>query len=312
MIQALQAQTMQNQGAGSNSPIESLNIAAAPVLAGLLARREAQAGEQQQRRFEALAGALSRANLPGPEGEAARRAAAIQAGGLPNNPLAQGILAGQAQQAFAPEAQGRPKAVTDIGKINEDERNGNITTDTADFLRSAAQNRDALSIGNAETALRKEFHDNLSGITEGLSSLANARNLIALEDNPIGAQAALTAFVRAIDNSVVRPSEQEQYQNIFGVAQGLENKLGQLIGEGAFSPESKRQILKAVDALAKSAEDIQRGAVDYYSTLATSSGLRPYNVTGFTFTNGQPSGPTQETQPQPNRAPSGPPELEIP
>ena len=177
---------------------------------------------------------------------------------------------------------GTEKPETTVGKINYDVRTGNITPDTGESLKNAELKRDSLSMGKAEGDLRQEFNRNLSGITTALTSLGNARALIE-GGNPYEAQAALTAFVRAIDNSVVRPSEQAQYQNINGIAVGLENRLGQLLGKGPFGEESKKQILDAIDTLAKTSEEVRSGAVNFYSRIAERSGLDPYNVTGFTF-----------------------------
>lgn len=311
LVQSLMAQSM-NQPNMARTPIEGLAIASKPILAAILAKREERGRQNMDRRREALSGALGRATQPGPEGEAARISALIQAGGLPNDPLAQSIIGSQAQAVFGGGES--PKAVTAMGKINEDERNGNISSETANSLRLAATNKDALSIGQAESDLRAEFQKNVSGISNGLSSLENARNLLRLENNPVGAQSALTAFVRAIDNSVVRPSEQAMYQNIFGVAQGLQNRIGLLLGEGAFNEQSKKEIGDAIEALAKNAESLRDDAVSYYNELATDSGLKPYHVTGFDFSPKRSSTPetAPRSTPKPSQDELGDPILRIP
>ena len=100
---ALVAQLLQQSmqpNPGSMSPVESLNIAAKPILAALLSKQEDKARTTQN---QALAGALSRAQLPGVQGEAARRASSIIAGGSPDSPLAQSVLGMQAESTFAPQ-----------------------------------------------------------------------------------------------------------------------------------------------------------------------------------------------------------------
>lgn len=105
LVQALLQQTQRNQGRPSYSLAGSMDIAAAPLLAALLGRREDKAQQEQKRigdaRMQALSGQLSRSGIPGPQGEAARRAALITSGGMQDNPLAQAILGAQAQRVFA-------------------------------------------------------------------------------------------------------------------------------------------------------------------------------------------------------------------
>lgn len=116
LVAALLQQAQRNQGRPSYSLAGSMDIAAAPILASLLAKREGQAVQEQQRmdqvRQQALAGQLSRALQPGAQGKAARRAALITSGAMPNNPLAQAILGAQATQAFSPPA--KPDLTDDL------------------------------------------------------------------------------------------------------------------------------------------------------------------------------------------------------
>jgi hypothetical protein len=77
----------------------------AKALQGLTVARDARAqgqlADQTAARQQGLAGALSRTNSGDPaKSEAARRAALIIAGGLPNDPTAQGLLQGQAKSQF--------------------------------------------------------------------------------------------------------------------------------------------------------------------------------------------------------------------
>jgi hypothetical protein len=99
LAQQLLANSMQSpQGLVSGAGVAN------KVLQGLLAGQQARASQQQadltSGRQSALAGALSRTGQGGPQGEAARRAALIISGGLPDDPLAQKLLGNQADTAF--------------------------------------------------------------------------------------------------------------------------------------------------------------------------------------------------------------------
>ena len=89
------------QQSGSPQGIVSPYGTANKALQGLLMRRatiaDRQENETRQDRQQGLAGALSRTNQGGAQGEAARRAAMIIAGGLPDDPVAQQLLQGQAK-----------------------------------------------------------------------------------------------------------------------------------------------------------------------------------------------------------------------
>lgn len=78
----------------------------AKALQGLTVARDARAqgqlADQTSARQQGLAGALSRTNSGDPaKAEAARRAAMIIAGGIPNDPTAQQLLQGQAKSQFS-------------------------------------------------------------------------------------------------------------------------------------------------------------------------------------------------------------------
>lgn len=109
LVMALMQNAQRNQGRPSYSLAGSLDIASQPIVAAMLAKREQQAQDEQSRtqqaRMQGLAGALSRAGQGGPQGEAARRAAMIIAGGMPDDPLAKALLGAQAESIFAPQKQ---------------------------------------------------------------------------------------------------------------------------------------------------------------------------------------------------------------
>lgn len=340
LVAALLQQAQQNQGRPSYSLAGSLNIAAPQILASLLAKKNAQ---EDQRKLMAQRAALSQAlgvppvspvmsetappwtdeqkrraalvNSLGPEGVQAAQGALLQQTLMPKGQEPYTLAPGETRfdAANRPIATGSPKTkepLTSIGKINADVEAGNISPEVGQSLAQAQLSQDAKSIGEAETALRKEFNQGLTGVTTALLSLSNARSLLET-GNAIGAQAALTSFIRAIDNSVVRPSEMEQYQGISGVARGLENRLSLLMGQGPFGAETKKDLISSIDALSKSAEDIRKGAINYYGELAISSRLNPKHVTGFNFGPGQsfnPKAPVQNVIPHP----TGEPERHIP
>jgi hypothetical protein len=84
----------------------------AKALQGLTVARDARAqgqlADQTAQRQQGLAGALSRTNSGDPyKAEAARRASMIIAGGIPNDPVAQQLLQGQAKNVTGGSAQER-------------------------------------------------------------------------------------------------------------------------------------------------------------------------------------------------------------
>lgn len=115
LVMALMQNAQRNQGRPSYSLAGSLDIASQPIMAALLARKERGAQDEQSRvqqaRQQALAGALSRAGQGGPQGEAAKRAALIISGGLPEDPMAKALLGAQAESIFAPKGRTNPFGV---------------------------------------------------------------------------------------------------------------------------------------------------------------------------------------------------------
>lgn len=97
LAQQLLAQSMQSPQ-GLVSPSGTLNKALQGFLAGRSDRSQQQDQTQTTARQQGLAGALSRTGSADPaKAEAARRAAMIIAGGIPNDPTAQQLLQGQAK-----------------------------------------------------------------------------------------------------------------------------------------------------------------------------------------------------------------------
>lgn len=100
-------QLLQNSGSpqGIVSPAGTLNKA----LQGLLLRKaniaEREESELREGRQSSLAGALSRTNDRDPaKAEAAKRAALIISGGLPDDPMAKALLGAQAESVFSPKS----------------------------------------------------------------------------------------------------------------------------------------------------------------------------------------------------------------
>lgn len=102
VTQSVLAQQLLQNSMQSPQGLVSPAGVASKVLQGLLAGRTAASQQQAQQTTEArhqgLAGALSRTGSADPaKAEAARRAAMIIAGGIPNDPTAQQLLQGQAK-----------------------------------------------------------------------------------------------------------------------------------------------------------------------------------------------------------------------
>ena len=136
LVQQLLAQSQSPQGIVS--PYGTANKA----LQGLLMRR---ANNQEQReselasdRQQALAGALSRAGQEGPQGEAAKRAAMIISGGIPENPLARSLMTSQAQSIFGPKGNADLFGVVDPSDFTpESLKKFNQSKDYGDLVRIA-------------------------------------------------------------------------------------------------------------------------------------------------------------------------------
>jgi hypothetical protein len=174
-------------------------------------------------------------------------------------------------------------AATKVGKINQDLANGNITADTANTLKQAALSEDQRSVGEAEGKLRSEFFRFNRGPASALTSLVNAKNLL-IEGNPTSAQAAFTAFIKAIDDSVVRPSETEAFSNARGAVRDLQTSFNKFIGGGPLTEKDRKELNASVDALAKGLSELQSRNIEFYNKLASEQGLNPQNITGLTIT----------------------------
>lgn len=108
VTQSILAQQLLSGSMQSPQGLVSPSGVLAKALQGLTAARDArsrgQLADQTGARQQALAGALSRTQSQDPaQAEAARRAATIISGGLPQDPLAQKLLGAQAESAFSPQ-----------------------------------------------------------------------------------------------------------------------------------------------------------------------------------------------------------------
>lgn len=147
---ALVQQLLQNSGSpqGIVSPYGTANKA----LQGLLLRKaniaEREASELSEGRQSALAGALSRTQDQDPaKAEAAKRAALIISGGLPEDPMAKALLGAQAETVFAPNAGADPADIKEYNYAKGQGYEGSFT----DYLREF-KSREANVSANVQNA----------------------------------------------------------------------------------------------------------------------------------------------------------------
>ena len=167
-----------------------------------------------------------------------------------------------------------------IAKINTDERSGLITADQAANQRAKIMREGQSNVLTDVNTLRGQYRTDISGPRASLSGLAAAEGLLSV-NNAIGDTAAFTSFIRSIDNSVVRPAEQDAYNKALGVRNQIQATVQQWAGKGPLPPPTKRALLSSIRELRDIMEGITDRTTEYYSGEATKAGLDVESVTGL-------------------------------
>lgn len=280
-----QAMTPMQMGGGMITPEYGVGHGLTQLGQALLARRagkkatEAEtkaADERQQMMAQALQGL-------GPE-------ASMMAGGQaqPINPYQQFhnyMAAGGYPEVGAaylkrqgPQQTAGPE--TKVAKIQADVDSGRITPEQGQALIDAELRQGTSSLQSDTGKMRGDFRRDVEGPRASLSGLAAAENLLAT-DNAIADTAAFTSFIRAIDNSVVRPAEQQAYNKALGLRNQIEATVQQWAGKGPLPPQTKQALVDSVRQLRTTMEGIVDRTVEFYSGEAEKFKLDPESVTGI-------------------------------
>jgi hypothetical protein len=169
---------------------------------------------------------------------------------------------------------------TQAAKIIDDIRNNRITQSQGDQLLQEELDAGRQTRFDMEKALRGEFRGDIAGPRASLSGLAAAESLLA-NNNAISDTAAFTSFIRSIDNSVVRPAEQDAYNKALGLRNQIEATVQQWAGKGPLPPATKQALLDSVRKLRTTMEGITDRTVDFYNKRANKFSIDPEGVTGI-------------------------------
>lgn len=189
------------------------------------------------------------------------------------------------QRVGQPTAPEPPKAATDVGKTIQDFNNGIITEGQKDQKLAQLRGASARDKQTATAALRGEFRTDTKDVRASLNDLAKSEALID-EGNPLSLTAAFTAFVKSIDNSVVRPAELAAYNDALGFAKRLETEMKKLVGQGPLLPEVRAALKSSIAALRSQLEGLNNRTIDFYNGEAGKAELDAESVTGLPSSQG--------------------------
>lgn len=239
------------------------------VLQGILARRQANAEREQQNltsdRQAALAGALSRSTQTDPyKSEAARRAAMIISGGLPDDPLAQSILSTQAKNALSPA--GEDPFTLSPGQTRYDASGKPIVT------APAAPDR-GKPIPDLVNEISDDLYKESTDYVVQLGSMGRIQQS-ASDPSAAGDMALIFNYMKLLDpNSVVREAEYATAENARGVPATIRNVWNRLLSGERLEGEQRQDFLDRSQRLFKQASADQGERNKRFLTRATSLGV---------------------------------------
>ncbi len=160
----------------------------------------------------------------------------------------------------------------------------NETEARADAVRAQDQEIAAAGLGLAdnekrferELTMNKQLNDELKAFGTARLAFNKVNNLLD-NDDQLASLAGLTAFVQAIDNSVVRDAELLKYQGANGFITQLVNIVNKSEGRD-FDPATKQSIRNASAALINSEKTRATAITNSYQDRAVSFGLSPDRV----------------------------------
>ncbi len=160
----------------------------------------------------------------------------------------------------------------------------NETEARADIVRLQDQEVAAAGLGKAdnekrferELAMNKQLNTELKPFATAQLSFAKVMNLLD-NDDQLASLAGLTAFVQAIDNSVVRDAELLKYQGANGFITQIVNIVNKSEGRD-FDPATKQSIRNASSALINAEKSRATAITNSFQDRAVSFGLSPDRV----------------------------------
>lgn len=160
----------------------------------------------------------------------------------------------------------------------------NETEARADFVRLQDQEVLAAGLGKAdnekrferELAMNRQLNTELKSFTDAQVSFDKVNNLLD-NDDQLASLAGLTAFVQAIDNSVVREGELLKYQGANGTITQIVNLVNKSEGRD-FDPATKQSIRNASAALINAEKSRAIAITNSYQDRAISFALDPTRV----------------------------------
>lgn len=191
------------------------------ALQGLFARRAFRQEQEEQElmegRQQALAGALSRSGREGAQGEAARRAAMIIAGGLPGDPLAQKLLEGQAARVFGPE---EPVARVHSAQILANGNIGFIDRFTGEVVDTGEKASENFFIGESPSGAPFAVSRRTGRGPEGEQPITSGQAIFEAGQRS-GAEKLSDVGIKRFDEQFVEASEARATLNIIDNAERL-------------------------------------------------------------------------------------------
>ncbi len=160
----------------------------------------------------------------------------------------------------------------------------NETEARADIVRLQDEEIAAAGLGKAdnekrferELAMNKQLNIELKPFATAQLSFAKVMNLLE-NDDQLASLAGLTAFVQAIDNSVVRDAELLKYQGANGFITQIVNIVNKSEGRD-FDPATKQSIRNASAALINAEKSRATAITNSFQDRAVSFGLSPERV----------------------------------
>ena len=327
LVQALLQQTQRNQGRPSYGLAGSLDIAAAPMLAAVLAKREGRAQEEQNKQArDSLSKALglpqptnivmddvmggpseTRTIQPAMMPDQKRLAALL--GGLPPQAVQSAQMA-MLQQAISPK--GAEPYTLGPGEQRFDRNNQPVASVPA--TPKEGENALPKLVNDISDDLYKESQD----FTTQFASVGRIRQS-ASDPSPAGDMAMIFNYMKLLDpNSVVREAEYATAENARGVPATVRNMWNRVLNGLRLDDDQRTDFLNRSERLFAQARADQGRRNDRFLTRATSLGVPSEMFTPLLIPldpaqiNQQGGQPQTTPQPKPIVVPSGPASRVIP
>lgn len=160
---------------------------------------------------------------------------------------------------------------------NENESRADLVREQdAEILATGLGKADNEKRFDREIKMNTQLNQELQAFTTAQLSFSKVMNLLD-NDDQLSSLAGLTAFVQAIDNSVVREGELLKYQGANGFITQIVNLINKSEGKD-FDPTTKQSIRNAASALMNAEKSRAIAITNSYQDRAVSFGLSPDRV----------------------------------